>query len=40
VQITFSNWWLARYRFGPFEWIWRSLTYRKRQRLRRIQDPA
>jgi len=35
VQIAFSNWWLARYRFGPFEWIWRSLTYRKRQRLRR-----
>jgi len=35
VQITFSNWWLARYRFGPFEWIWRSLTYRKRQPLRR-----
>lgn len=35
VQIAFSNWWLARYRFGPFEWIWRSLTYRKRQPLRR-----
>ncbi len=35
IQITFSNWWLARYRFGPFEWIWRSLTYSKRQPLRR-----
>jgi len=35
VQIMFSNWWLARYRFGPFEWVWRSLTYRKRQPLRR-----
>jgi len=35
VQIAFSNWWLARYRFGPFEWVWRSLTYRKRQTLRR-----
>ncbi len=31
VQIAFSNWWLARYRFGPFEWLWRSLTYKQRQ---------
>jgi uncharacterized protein len=35
VQITFSNWWLARFRFGPFEWVWRSLTYGKRQPIRR-----
>ena len=34
VQIIFSNWWLNRFRFGPFEWVWRSLTYRKRQPLR------
>ena len=26
LQIPFSNWWLARYRFGPVEWLWRSLT--------------
>ncbi len=35
LQITFSNWWLNRYRFGPFEWIWRSLTYSRRQPLLR-----
>ncbi len=35
IQIAFSNWWLARFRFGPFEWLWRSLTYGKRQELRR-----
>jgi uncharacterized protein len=34
VQIIFSNWWLNRFRFGPCEWVWRSLTYRKRQPLR------
>ena len=28
VQIIFSQWWLARYRFGPLEWVWRSATYR------------
>jgi uncharacterized protein len=26
-QLWLSSWWLKRYRFGPFEWIWRSLTY-------------
>ena len=23
----FSAWWLKQCRFGPFEWLWRSLTY-------------
>ena len=27
VLIWFSSWWLGRYRFGPLEWLWRSLTY-------------
>ena len=26
AQILFSKWWLARYQFGPLEWIWRSAT--------------
>lgn len=30
-QIVFSYLWLGRYRFGPCEWLWRSLTYRRRQ---------
>ncbi len=30
VQLGFSRWWLARHRFGPFEWVWRSLTYGRR----------
>jgi uncharacterized protein len=30
-QIIFSNIWLRYFRFGPFEWLWRSLTYWKRQ---------
>jgi uncharacterized protein len=33
-QIAFSRWWLDRYRFGPLEWLWRSLTYRRLQPLR------
>ena len=35
VQLAWSKWWLERYRFGPAEWAWRSLTYRKRQRMRK-----
>ena len=34
-QILFSGWWMRRYRFGPAEWLWRSLTYGVRQPLRR-----
>ena len=30
-QALFSVYWLGRYRFGPCEWLWRSLTYRRRQ---------
>ena len=29
LQITWSEPWLKRYPYGPFEWIWRKLTYRE-----------
>jgi uncharacterized protein len=35
LQLTWSPWWLARFRFGPAEWLWRSLTYWQRQPMRR-----
>jgi uncharacterized protein len=38
VQIRISQWWLARYRFGPLEWIWRSLTYLKLQPHKPSED--
>ena len=31
LQLIWSPWWLARFRFGPLEWLWRSLTYLKLQ---------
>lgn len=31
VQLIYSPLWLARFRYGPFEWLWRSLTYWKLQ---------
>lgn len=35
VQLIWSAWWLDRFRFGPLEWCWRSLTYGASQPLRR-----
>lgn len=34
LQIPLSMWWLRHFRFGPAEWLWRSLTYGKAQPLR------
>ena len=31
LQIVLSVWWLRRFRFGPAEWLWRSLAYGKMQ---------
>ena len=34
MQILFSHWWLARYKFGPLEAIWRAITYWKLPAMR------
>jgi uncharacterized protein len=33
-QLFFSRFWLRHYRFGPVEWLWRSLTYGRWQPMR------
>ncbi|KQM58972.1 MULTISPECIES: DUF418 domain-containing protein [unclassified Sphingomonas] len=35
VMLFWSSPWLARYRYGPFEWLWRSLARWQVQPLRR-----
>lgn len=35
LQLSLSVWWLRRFQFGPAEWLWRSLTYGRRQPFRR-----
>ncbi len=35
LELVWSPLWLSRYRFGPFEWLWRSLTYWELQPMRR-----
>jgi uncharacterized protein len=33
LQVLFSVFWTKRFVYGPMEWLWRSLTYLKVQRL-------
>jgi uncharacterized protein len=40
AQIAFSHWWLARFRYGPMEWLWRGFTYRQVPPLRIDGAPA
>jgi len=34
AMLVWSSLWLARFRYGPLEWVWRSLTYGRAQPLR------
>ncbi len=34
LQLVISPLWMKRFRFGPVEWLWRTLTYGKKQPMR------
>ena len=34
VELVGSSWWVKRFRYGPAEWVWRSLAYGKLQPIR------
>src|SRR5204863_306159 len=36
AQLAIAPLWLRHFRFGPLEWLWRTLTYGKRQPFRRV----
>ena len=38
LQLAYSPWWLERFRFGPAEWLWRSLPYWRRQPMQRMES--
>ncbi|WP_163995684.1 DUF418 domain-containing protein [Pyxidicoccus caerfyrddinensis] len=40
LQVGFSHVWLSRFRFGPAEWLWRSLTYGEAQPMRLAPESA
>jgi uncharacterized protein len=33
-QMAASTWWLARFRFGPVEWLWRTASYGRAPKMR------
>lgn len=39
LQVLASQWWLRRFRFGPVEWLWRTLTFAKLQPMRFARVP-
>lgn len=40
AQLVASEWWLERFRFGPAEWVWRSLTYGRWQPMKAAESDA
>lgn len=40
AQIPLSHWWMARFRYGPAEWLWRTLTYLRPQPMRQASAGA
>jgi uncharacterized protein len=40
LQVLFSRWWMERYRYGPAEWLWRSLTYLRPQPMTKAGAPV
>jgi uncharacterized protein len=43
IQIIYSRIWLAHFRFGPLEWLWKGAAYGKLPPIRRIapsSEPA
>lgn len=39
LQLFVSSVWLSRFRYGPMEWLWRSLTYGSLSKIPR-SDPS
>jgi uncharacterized protein len=40
LQLAVSPLWLREFQYGPLEWLWRSLTYRRRMPMRRLRPVA
>lgn len=36
LQLGISRWWLARFNYGPMEWLWRWWTYGAQPMMRRV----
>lgn len=37
IQLFISKWWLTKYNYGPAEWLWRVLSYRKSFPFKKVE---
>ena len=40
VQMVIASVWVRRFRYGPLEWLWRTLARGQVQRMRKVRAPA
>lgn len=40
AQIMYSRWWMARFAYGPLEWVWRLLTYGRAPSMKPVEKRA
>jgi uncharacterized protein len=41
AQLVLAAWWLRHFQYGPIEWVWRALTYWRRDvPFRRVATSA
>jgi uncharacterized protein len=40
LMLLWSKPWLDRFRYGPFEWLWRSLSRRRLEPMRKEREPS
>ena len=40
LMLGWSKPWLERFRYGPFEWLWRSLARMELQPMRKAAGPG
>ena len=40
LQLVFCHLWLAKFRYGPMEWLWRAITYWHLPPMLREREPA
>lgn len=38
IQMLWSKWWLTKFKYGPLEWLWRSLTFFTRFPFKKTLD--
>jgi len=38
IQLFISKWWLSKFNYGPVEWLWRVMSYRKLFPFKKVEN--